>query len=252
MSRTHRSAINHTGYEAADQDNPQQGPGWAEVAAARLAWEAAVDQLVQPGQVTITREDGGHERAPVHSLLQQVLHAVMPGNEHNAKITGSASRPPASLGAVGLLAEIRQELTRCCGHHPHPRPVRLSDRLRQWVEHAEDWQHTAPDYVLWAASVATDWVRQARHLLDPPPRFTLRGRACPVCRTSTIQVWSDEEGDYVRRPALSIDPERVEAVCGECGQCWGLDVWAQLAAAMNAALSYETLAVTAVTVEDRD
>jgi hypothetical protein len=243
MSRTHRATLDHT---HAEQD-PEQGPGREEAAIARLAWEVAVDQLVQPGQVTITREGGGTELATVHSLLIQVTHAVMPGNEHNAKVTGSASRPPASLGAVGLLAEIRQEVTRCCRDHDHGQPDVLADRLRLWVEHAEDWQHTAPDYVLWAASVTTDWVRQARHLLDPPPRFTLRGRACPVCRTSTIQVWSDEEGDYVRRPALSIDPERVEAVCGECGQCWGLDVWAQLAAAMNAALTHETLAVTGTT-----
>ncbi|GAB3873842.1 hypothetical protein GCM10029964_014780 [Kibdelosporangium lantanae] len=220
-----------------------------EAATARLAWEVAVDQLVQPGQAVITREGGGTELAPVHSLVEQVTHAVMPGNERNAKITGSASRPPASLGAVGLLAEVRQEVIRCCRGHDHPQPGELADRLRWWVAHAEDWQHTAPDYVLWAAEVATDWVRQARQLLDPSPRFTLRGRACPVCGTSTIQVWSDEEGDYVRRPALSIDPERVEAVCGDCGQCWGLDVWAQLAAAMDAALTHETLAVTAVTPE---
>lgn len=223
-----------------------------EAATARLGWEVAVDQLVQPGQAVITREGGGTELATVHSLLDQVTHAVMPGNEHNAKITGSASRPPASLGAVGLLAEIRQELRRCCRPHDHAQPELLADRLKWWVEHAEDWQHSYPDYVVWAADLATDWVRQARHLLDPPPRFTLRGRACPVCRTSTIQVWSDEEGDYVRRPALAIDPERVEAVCGECGQCWGLDVWAQLAAAMDTALTRETLAVTALTIETSD
>ncbi|TCO47322.1 DUF7341 domain-containing protein [Actinocrispum wychmicini] len=217
-----------------------------EAAAARLEWEVAVDQLVQPGQVLITRENGTREYAAVHSLLDQVAGAVMPGHEHNAKVSGGGSRPPGSLGAVSLLAEIRQEVTRAClGHEDHGQPEAVADRLRLWVGHAEAWQHQYPDYVVWAAATVSDWVRQARRLLDPPPRVGLRGRACPVCTARTVRVWSDDEGDFVRQPALAIDPERVQVVCADCGRCWGLEMWTQLAATLDRQLQHEILAVSA-------
>lgn len=218
-----------------------------QAAAARLAWEVAVDQLVQPGLYVIHRQDDGQEVAEVLPLLDQVQEAVTPGS----KIPGGAgklgSRPPASLGALELLAEIRREVRRACHDHGHAHrqrdggPVDLRELVRAWGTHAEDWQHSAADYVLWAAGLANEWVRTARLLLDPVPKYPLRGRACPACGVATVQVWSDDEGDWVRRPALSIDAAHVEAVCANCGQSWGLDVWAQLAATLDDQLTHETL-----------
>ena len=66
-------------------------------------------------------------------------------------------------------------------------------------------------------------------------------------RIDVVQVWSDDEGDFVRRPALRIDAEQVEAVCAACGQRWGLDVWAQLNTMLDQQLTHETLAVTGIT-----
>ncbi|MGH3861633.1 DUF7340 domain-containing protein, partial [Actinokineospora sp.] len=74
---------------------------------------------------------------------------------------------------------------------------------------------------------------QARAVLEPQPHYRLRGHACPVCRETTILVWSEVETEWVRQPALTIDTDRVDAVCGACGTRWGLDVWAQLGAILD-------------------
>jgi hypothetical protein len=221
-----------------DNDAPA-APTRDQAAAARLAWEVAVDQLVRPGLYVIHRQDDRHEVAEVLPLLDQVQEAVTPGSKVPGK-TVLGSRPPASLGALTLLGEIRTEVRKTCRTHGHPGEG-LREQVRHWGAHAEQWQHTAPDYVLWAADRANEWVRAARLMLDPEPRFPLRGRACPACGTATVQVWSDDEGDWVRRPALSIDPHEVEAVCAHCGQRWGLDVWEQLAATLEQQLQQETL-----------
>jgi hypothetical protein len=214
-----------------------------QAAAARLAWEVAVDQLVRPGLFVLHRQDDGQEVAEILPLLAQVHEAVTPGSRRAGATGKLGSRPPASLGALELLAAIRHEVRRTCvGHrHPYRNHDSLSELVRTWGGHAEDWQHSEPDYVLWAADIAAGWVRAARLLLDPVPRYPLRGRACPACGVATVQVWSDEEMDYLRRPALSIDPEQVEAVCAGCSQRWPLDVWAQLALTLDDQLRQETL-----------
>ncbi len=224
-------------------------PSRDEAATARLAWEVAVDQLVQPGQHTVRRANGTTETAEVLPLLRQVEEAVLPGSAASGR-PSQGSRPPASLGALSLLASIRGEVRQCCRTHGHEQWSTLTEQVRAWGEHAEDWQHRAPDYVVWAAEESTRWVAQARQLLDPEPRLPLRGRACPVCRVDVVQVWSDDEGDFVRRPALRIDAEQVEAVCAACGQRWGLDVWAQLNTMLDQQLTHETLAVTGITHAD--
>jgi hypothetical protein len=191
-------------------------------------WEICVDQLVQPGRARIVRDTGAVEFAEVLPLLTQVTEAVRPGLESTGG-RAPGSRPPASLGALSLLADIRMQLGRCCAGHDHPRPADLAGMLRQWVAHAGDWQTDAPESVFWAAAVAEGWVREARQLLDPPPKLTLRGRVCPVCRASTVEAWSEDDCDFVRRPALSIDAQHAEAVCGACAQRWPLDAWDRLA-----------------------
>jgi hypothetical protein len=232
---------------------PNVVPSPDEAAHARLAWEVAVDQLVRPGQERIRREDGTKEIAEVLCLLDQVAEAVMPSME-NTGGHGGGSKPPASLNALALLAEIRTEVRQCCRGHGeyHPAYEQITDQVRVWGGHAEDWQHTYPGYVIRAADQASRWVTQARLLLNPPPRFVLRGKACPVCDVDTVLVWSGEESDFVRRPALSIDPDRIEAVCAHCGQTWGLEIWAQLAATLDRQLSADTLAVTGATSKEGD
>jgi hypothetical protein len=250
MSRTYPAAV-APAHDQAQHDDIHSNtevvhtvvPSRDDAARARLEWEVAVDQLVQPGQARIRREDGTEETAEVLCLLDQVAEAVMPGMENTGGHSGG-SKPPASLNALALLADIRTEVRQCCRGHDHPAHATLVHQVWEWVNHAEDWQHTHPEYVVWAADHANRWVTQARLLLDPPPKFPLRGKACPVCGVDTVLVWSDEENDDVRRPALSIDPDRVEAVCANCGQTWGLEIWAQLAAALEQQLNAETLAVT--------
>ncbi|MDX8056680.1 hypothetical protein SK571_45560 [Lentzea sp. BCCO 10_0798] len=224
-------------------------PSRDEAATARLSWEVAVDQLVRPGLHVVRRANGTTETAEVLTLLRQVEEAVLPGSAVSGR-PSQGSRPPASLGALSLLASIRREVRQCCRTHGHTAWATLAEQVQAWGEHAGYWQHAAPDYVVWAAQESTRWVAQARQILDPEPRLPLRGRACPVCRVDVVQAWSDDEGDFVRRPALRIDAEQVEAVCAACGQRWGLDVWAQLNTMLDQQLAHETLAVTGITHGD--
>ncbi|GAA2657968.1 MULTISPECIES: hypothetical protein [Actinosynnema] len=214
-------------------------PSRDEAATARLTWEASVDQLVMPGLYVLHRQDDRHEVAEVLPLLKQVQEAVMPQGRRSGPAGALGSRPPASLGALSLLGEIGAEVDRtCCGHGHDARG--LPERVRAWVAHAEPWQHHDPEYVLWAAELSQGWVRAARALLDPAPRYPLRGRACPTCGTATVQAWSEDAEDWVRRPALSVDPEQAQVVCADCGRCWPLDAWVQLGELMDAQLSHET------------
>ncbi|MBM7771752.1 hypothetical protein JOD54_001956 [Actinokineospora baliensis] len=199
---------------------------------ARLAFDAAVDQLCAPGIGTITRENGTRERALIPCLLDQLVQATEPGSERTGA-TGTGSRPPASLNALELVAEIGTEMRRqlaAHGHHPrHHRPTyALSNQVRLWSSHAEHWQLEDPDYLAHAADQTQRWVTAARAIVEPQPRYRLRGRACPTCRETTVLIWSDTEADWVRQPALWIDTDRIEAACAACDMRWPLDHWERL------------------------
>ena len=204
----------------------------------RLAFEAAVDQLTQPSVTTIRRENGGVERARVPCLLDQLVEATQPGSERSGS-SAPGSRPPAALNALALVAEIGQAVRwalSALGHDlfgPGGR-VRLAGQVRLWASYGETWQHDDPDYLAYAAGEAERWVAGIRAILDPAPRYFLRGHACPTCGESSVPLWSDAEGDYLRQPALGIDTDRVEAVCAACDSRWGLDVWGQLARTLDA------------------
>ncbi|WP_026424688.1 DUF7341 domain-containing protein [Actinokineospora inagensis] len=199
---------------------------------ARLAFDAAVDQLCAPGVATITRDDGFTERALIPCLLDQLVQATEPGGERTGA-TGTGSRPPASLNAVAVVAEIGTEMRRqlaAHGHHlfdPGPRYA-LSKQVRLWASHAEHWQLEDPDCLAHTADQAQRWVTAARAVVEPPPRYRLRGHTCPTCRENTVLVWSDTEADWVRQPALWIDTDHAEAACAACETRWPLDTWERL------------------------
>ncbi|CRK55456.1 Phage protein [Alloactinosynnema sp. L-07] len=204
--------------------------------AARLAFDAAVDQLTSPGVGTITRESGAVERAVAPCLLDQLVEATRPGGDRGGAGGGTTgSRPPAALNALAVVADIGTEMRSALaalGHNvfgPGPR-TRLSTQVHTWASHAEHWQLHDVDYLAYAATRAQHWADAARAVLDPPPRYRLRGNACPVCRETTVLVWSTEEADWVRQAALFIDPDRAEAVCAACDTRWGLDTWTHLGA----------------------
>ncbi|SDC25198.1 DUF7341 domain-containing protein [Actinokineospora iranica] len=225
--RNHDHHLDHGDQDYGGDDRPVVDP-----VAARLMFDAAVDQLTAPGVQTITRDDGTGERGLVPCLLDQLAAATRPGSERTGG-TASGSRPPASMNALAVVAEIGTTMRHALaalGHDlfgPAPKTA-LSTQVRLWASHAEHWQHHDPDYLHHAATETQRWVTAARAVIEPEPRYRLRGHACPVCAETTVHVWSDVESDWVRQPALSIDTDRVEAVCGACATTWGLDVWAQL------------------------
>ncbi|OXM63125.1 DUF7341 domain-containing protein [Amycolatopsis vastitatis] len=198
----------------------------------RLAFDAAVDQLTQPGLHVVARDNGDLDRATSPCLLDQLAVATQPGHER----TGGASpgsRPPASLNALTLVAEISQALRvalAALGYNlfgPGPRTT-LTQQVQLWASHAEQWQLEHVDYLAHATREAERWVAAGRAILDPAPTYRLRGHACPTCGHSAVLMWSVTEGEWLRQPALSIDTDRAEAVCAACDSRWGLDFWAQL------------------------
>lgn len=206
--------------------------------AARLAFDAAVDQLTQPGMAVIERDGGRVERGLTPCLLDQLVQATAPGGERSGS-SNPGSRPPASMNALAVVAEIGSEMRRALaalGHNlfgPGPRGS-LAGQVRLWANYAEGWQFEDPDYLEHAAAQTEGWVSAARAVLEPRPRYRLRGLACPVCNEATALVWSDVENEYVRQAALSIDTDRIEAVCQVCDSRWGLDAWEQLGRALQA------------------
>lgn len=204
----------------------------------RLAFDAAIDQLTQPALATVTRDNGTRERAATPCLLDQLTQATRPGTERSGS-SAPGSRPPASMNALTVVAEIGTEMRQALaalGHQvfgPAPRAP-LSAQVRLWASYGEHWQHEDPDYLVYATRQAEQWVRAARAVLEPAPRYRLRGHACPTCGSSTVWVWSEVEEQYVRQAALGIDTDRVEAVCAACDDRWGLDVWTQLGRVLEA------------------
>lgn len=231
MTRTlHHHDHDHDRHHGQEQED---APARVDPVTLRLAFDVAVDQLTAPGVHTITRENGSTDRAVSACLLDQLVAATQPGGERVGGGTGPGSRPPASLNALTVVAEIGTEMRRqitALGYHifgPGPR-WRLSRQVRLWASHAEQWQFADVDYLAHAAEQTQRWVTAARGVLEPEPRYRLRGHACPVCRETTVLVWSDVEAEWVRQAALSIDTDRVEAVCAACDTRWTLDHWAQL------------------------
>ncbi|MER6665706.1 hypothetical protein ABT256_14280 [Amycolatopsis japonica] len=218
----------------------------ADPLAARLAFDAAIDQLIQPNMHTLLRDSGAVERALAPCLIDQLVTATQPGTERTG---GSArgSRPPASLNALALVAEISQTLRAALAALGHDlfgtgaRPS-LTGQLRLWASHAGSWQLEDVDYLAYAAQEAERWVTAGRSVLNPAPAYRLRGHACPTCRHTTVLVWSDTEQEWLRRPALSVDTDRVETVCAACDSRWGLEHWAQLGKVLDSQRA-ETLAL---------
>lgn len=198
----------------------------------RLAFDAAVDQLTKPGLHIVSRDNGHLDHATSPCMLDQLQAATEPGHERTGG-TSPGSRPPASLNALTLVAEISQALRvalAALGHDlfgPGQRTT-LTRQVRLWASHAEQWQLEDADYLAYAAREAEHWVAAGRAILDPAPIYRLRGHACPTCRHSTVLAWSVTEQEWLRQPALSIDTDRAEAVCAACDSRWGLDFWAQL------------------------
>lgn len=212
----------------------------------RLAFDVAVDQLTQPVHVTVTRDDGSIEQAQTPCLLDQLVQATQPGTERSGS-SAPGSRPPASMNALALVAEISQAMRPALAALGRDlfgpgRRERLTGQVRIWASYAEQWQYDDPDYLSYAAGEAERWVSAGRAVLDPPPRHRLRGHACPTCGHATVLVWSDVDDEWVRQPALGINTDRAEVVCAACETCWSADVWEQLGKVLQSQ-QQETLAL---------
>ncbi|MFD8494240.1 hypothetical protein [Amycolatopsis sp. NPDC059657] len=212
----------------------------------RLAFDAAIDQLTQPAQVTVTRDDGTLENAATPCLLDQLVQATEPGTERSGT-SAPGSRPPASLNALELVAQISQAMRTALAALGRDlfgtsRRERLAGQVRVWASYAEQWQFDDPDYLVFAAREAERWVAAGRAVLDPPPRFRLRGHACPTCGHTTVLVWSEIDDEWVRQPALGINTERVDVVCAACETRWSADTWERLGQVLRAQ-QRETLAL---------
>lgn len=165
----------------------------AELDMSRLALEIAVDQLTRGDAVRIERDDRT-ETARTAPLLVQVEQAVS-DTSGPAGAFVARSKPPLRVEAVDLLREVD------CEVRWYRRSSRL-ERVRAWS--AAMHGLTDHDALTSAMDCAEGWVRKARGLLDPTPPWALRGKACPQCGATEVEV-TDGCGELVMRPPLEID-----------------------------------------------
>jgi hypothetical protein len=183
---------------------------------------AHIRQLVREGRgheaVRLRRQYAAERlrRAPVPSLLDQVVDAVASSRGHG-RGARRGGRPPLDPAAVDLLHEIER-------HVGPGRRMLLGRRVWAWVR-AHHADPAAPDLL-------RSWVARARDIVEPPRPIGLAA-ACPACGARTVLV--EDSGEWVRRTALHVDRATGDARCiaPRCGAVWGLDLLPHLASVLE-------------------
>lgn len=140
--------------------------------------------------------------AELPSLHEQLVDAVATSSNTG----GGNSKAAAHRQAIGLAAaELLHHIERTIGRGD------VAEQARAWAA----CEHDDPDA---AATLAEQWVEQARTILDPPRRWTHPG-ACPNCGKAIAEV-RDDTGELVRRPALELDRTHGTVRCLRCGTRW--------------------------------
>lgn len=207
---------------AAEVENARQG----------LRDDAEVITTVQTR--TVEFDDGERRELtapPMITMVEQELHSGgTPVGAFNPK-----SKPPTGIDALTLLAAI-DNLT---GRPPQ------EDRA-SWVwSWACEMSSSAPGVVVDAAKTVATWRNTTENLLDPPPRFQLRGQRCPSCHAEKVWDRTDEgAGENHARPALEVDPHRGVAHCLCCSTEWPPELFEHLRAVLEQQ-RHETLAAGA-------
>lgn len=185
-----------------------------ELEAARTALRDDADALTTVQQRTVTYDDGSARIHTAPSLLAQLENDVH-GGTGPAGSFSPRSKPPTGIDALTVLAEIDRHTSR----PPH------RDRA-SWVHAwAMAQSSSRPALVLHAAERVADWRGGVTALLDPMPRFQVRGQACPACGAAKVHDRVDHgAGEHHARPALEVDPHTGETRCRCCAATWAAEL----------------------------
>lgn len=178
------------------------------------------DAMVQRVQELIDHREARHAEAiearrvietSLPSLLDQVLDAVESSTSTGGAPSVGASRSPIGLAASALIHEIERTVG-------WQRDQPLADVVRAWA-YSE------------AVDLIEQWAVTARGIVEPSRTAEARA-ACPVC--GNRWVWAIEDGERVRRAAISINLSAGIAVClvQACGTTWDRAHFPLLAAAL--------------------
>lgn len=209
----------------------------AELRKIQLDLEHAVDTLTLPVRQRIERDTGEQQWAEVPALVEQLEQAIESSSGAASKFS-PRSKPPLYLDAVVMRQDIDEHLRLF-----KDRTTRAG-RMRAWSAAAGDLKATDPDGLIYCAEKAAHWVSGIRGLLDPKPRFRMRGQACPECGTVRVLDNHDTDNDeQTWRPALEIDTDRgvCRCVAHGCRAEWAPEFWPHLAAVLEQQ-QHETLA----------
>lgn len=176
-----------------------------------LKLDGAVNELTREHPVWV-RRDTGDELVPVPSLLEQLAEAVQ-GSSGDGASRGNKQFLPIAADAFDLLHQI-ETLTR---YHwqltTRNRVVKdLPHMVREWAANARSREQ----YLATAEHITVDWVERIKALFDPPKRQTVKG-SCPEC--GRRYVYSVDQGETVRNPALQVMVLEGELSYAECGGC---------------------------------
>lgn len=188
----------------------------AEIEKARETLRAAADELTSAVTHLIERDDGSTTHVVTPAPLELIARELT-GSGRDGSFAPK-SRPPVWLDALSLLEEI--------DHATGAAPARRCEEVSSWAYAASSADGAA---VVDTAEQVARWRDQVRELLDPSPRFQLRGQACPRC--GAVKVWQRvdrDNGEAYARPALGIDAERGVCVCAACGASWDYELFDHL------------------------
>lgn len=195
-----------------------------------------LDQLVglltRPSKHRIVTEDGSAVWVTSDPLLLQLALGIK-SSSMGAAFKSSAGTPlPMDAGAYDLMEEIDTTTwenwwkTHAL-HHGHGKET-LVARLRTWAAVSRSHEQLLEE----AVKLTSGWVAAIEGIFLP--RRTREVHAhCPICLVSKVAT-VDDEGNTVRRPALTLiyDREGREidgAVCAACNHNWDRDEVTSLA-----------------------
>jgi uncharacterized protein with PIN domain len=189
-----------------------------EVARARDELRDSVDAITTVQHKRIERDEGDVQHFTASPLLAQVEQEITEQSSKAGAFT-ARSKPPVYLDAVQFLSNVDAHVGRFEG-------ATRTLRMRAWL--AEKASSNGAD-VIDAAAVAVWWHDTVLHLLEPRPRFHLRGQRCPEC--GAVKVHSHKDvgaGENHALPALQIDPANGTCRCQVCRAEWARDNWSLL------------------------
>lgn len=223
----------------------------------------AIDALIVRQRLRLYRDGGIAEWHTLPSLWEQ-LEAATGYQGTGTGSAGGRARLPISADVVSLLIDVASTVSEAVMEHAGQNRHTVPGNLRLLATRLAD-ENADDDGLDWWVDKVRHWIGQAKTALRlnaTRPRWA-RGVRCPDCGADTVTAQQD--GETVRRPALSIqwagpedengytadDQWRVRAVsCDACATSWwrgsDLDTLVEQMLAYN--LSRETLAVDATRV----